>query len=416
MRSRVRENAAAISLAAAGITVAGWLGLYGWALTDYDFEVRPAFDALVHGHLLGFFQLAPAYGGSLVLRAPFVLSTRLWEGGEMSIYRAAAAPCLLATAVLAVWLVARMRELGHTRLSRGLVLALCVVNPLTVPALEIGHPEELLGAALCVAAVLAAMRGRGIWAGVLLGLAIANKEWAIVAVGPVLIALPERRIASLSTAVAVTAIVLAPLALAGQLVAQTKGAATHADVIFNPWQVWWFLGRHLHTLRDAAGHVVPGHRWDHRVEPGWVATISHPLIVAVTAPLTLLCVRLRRRGAPRPAGEPMVLLMLVLLLRCMLDPWDIAYYAVPLLIALVAWESLTYVRPPVMALTGSVAAWFVFQWTVPRHGFSPDVQSLVFMAVALPALATIVCALYIPGVGERTGLARRRRAVAPSPA
>jgi hypothetical protein len=58
----------------------------------------------------------------------------------------------------------------------------------------------------------------------------------------------------------------------------------------------------------------------------------------------------------------------------------------------------------------------MFQWTVPRHGFSPDVQSLVFMAVALPALATIVCALYIPGVGERTGLARRRRAVAPSPA
>ena len=75
MRSRLRENAAAIGLAVGGIMVVGWVGLYGWALTDYDFEVRPAFDALVQGHLLSFFQLAPAYGGSLVIRAPFVLTT-----------------------------------------------------------------------------------------------------------------------------------------------------------------------------------------------------------------------------------------------------------------------------------------------------------------------------------------------------
>ena len=44
-----------------------------------------------------------------------------------------------------------------------------------------------------------------------------------------------------------------------------------------------------------------------------------------------------------------MLLMLVLLLRCMLDPWDISYYALPILIALIAWESISYVRPPVLA-------------------------------------------------------------------
>jgi hypothetical protein len=416
MRLRVRENAVPIALAAVGITVVGWLTLYGWALTDYDFEARPALDALVHGHALRFFQLAPAYGGSLEIRAPFALATRLWGGGELSIYRAAAAPCLLASAVLAVWLVARMRTMGHAPIARGIALALCVVNPLTLSSLEIGHPEELLGAVLCVAAVVVAMRSRPIWAGVLLGLAIANKEWALVAVGPVAIALPDRRIIALLAAGAAATAVLAPLTLAGHFVAQANGAATQATVIFNPWQLWWFLGRHVHTLRDAAGHVIPGHRWNHRVEPSWVGVISHPLIVAVTLPLTLACMRLRRRDAPRPASEALVLLMLVLLLRCMLDPWDISYYAIPFLIALVVWESLTLVRPPVLALVGSIAAWFAFQWAVPGHGFSPDVQAVLFLGFSLGALTAIVCTLYFPGLGERLSVAWRRRAVAPTPA
>jgi len=34
------------------------------------------------------------------------------------------------------------------------------VNPVTLYALQLGHPEELLGAVLCVAAVLTAQRGR----------------------------------------------------------------------------------------------------------------------------------------------------------------------------------------------------------------------------------------------------------------
>jgi hypothetical protein len=416
MRARLRENAAPIALATVGITIVGWLTLYGWALTDYDFEARPALDAIVHGHVLRFLQLAPAYGGSLEMRAPFVLATRLWGGGELSIYRAAAAPCLIAAAVLAVWLLARMRTLGHTRIARGIVLALCVANPLTLPALELGHPEELLGAVLCVGAVLAAMRNRPVWAGVLLGLAVANKEWALVAVGPVAIALPERRILGLLTAGTVSAILLAPLALGGSFVAQAKGAATQADVIFNPWQVWWFIGGHVHTLRDTAGHIIPGHRWNHRVEPPWVGTISHALIVAVTLPLTLLCVRLRQRGARRPASEALVLLMLALLLRCMLDPWNISYYAVPFLLALLAWEALTQVRPPVLAVVGSFAAWFVFQWAMPGRGFSPDVQSLLFLSLSIPTVAAIACALYFPGLGERLAVPWRRREVAPTPA
>ena len=73
------------------------------------------------------------------------------------------------------------------------MVGLCAANPITLRALDIGHPEELLGAVLCAGAVLAALRGRATLAGVLLGLAMANKAWAVLAIGPVLLALPERR-------------------------------------------------------------------------------------------------------------------------------------------------------------------------------------------------------------------------------
>jgi hypothetical protein len=124
MRSRMRENLPASAAAVLGIVVVGWLGLTDWLWTDYDNEARPAIDALLQGHLMRFAALAPSYGGSLVLRAPFIFVPKLWGGGELAVYRAAAAPCLLASAVLGVWLVERMRAAGVTRIARGAALML----------------------------------------------------------------------------------------------------------------------------------------------------------------------------------------------------------------------------------------------------------------------------------------------------
>jgi hypothetical protein len=415
MRSRLRQNALAIVSAVGAIWIVGWLTLYGWALTDYDFEARPAFDALLHGHVLSFLQLAPAYGGSLIMRSPFVLTTKLWSGGELSIYRAAAVPCLLATAILGVWLVAQMRAQGQTRLARAIALGLCVANPLAFQALELGHPEELLGAVLSVGAVIAALRGRSVWAGVLLGLAIANKEWALLACGPVLVALPRGRVRAVLLTTGVAGVLLLPLVLAGRFVGAVHSAATQAAVIFNPWQVWWFLGGHVHTLR-VAGHVVAGHRWDHRVEPGWLATFSHPLIIAAMVPLTLVYLYTRRPGRPQRSADPLLLLSLLLLLRCALDPWNMEYYALPFVVALLAWETQAHTRPPVLALGTTLLAWGVFEWAVPSHGFSPDMQSSVFLIWALPSLAAMAIALYAPGLGARLRLRAVGRTPAPSPA
>jgi Glycosyltransferase family 87 len=395
MRLRVRENALCAFLAGVASATMAWLGLYGFAWNDYETEAKPAFDALTHGHVLEFLRLAPAYGGSLVERAPFALLPGLWGGGALAVYRMVALPCLLAAAVLGVWLVAQMRSRSDsTRLARAVTLGLCVANPLTLRALELGHPEELLGGALCVAAVVLATRDRPLWAGALLGLAIANKEWALLAVGPVLLALPSRRALCMLSAGAVAAFVLAPLALVGSsgFVASTRGAAAPPSTIFQPWQAFWFLGHHGAVVHGLFGVVKPGYR----TAPGWVGTISHPLIIAVSLPLTALAWGRGRRGQ----SDALLLLALLLLLRCMLDTWDTAYYAIPFVLALLAWESLgERRRPAVLALSSTALAWVSFAW-LPEH-VSADAQAAFFLAWTVPLLAGLALHLYAPKLTRR---------------
>jgi hypothetical protein len=394
MRLRVRENALCAFLAAAATATMAWLGLYGFAWSDYETEARPAFEALTHGHVLEFLRLAPAYGGSLVERAPFALLPGLWSGGQLAVYRMVALPCLLAAAVLGVWLVAQMRAAGRPTLWRAVTLGVCVANPLTLRALELGHPEELLGGALCVAAVLLAARERPLWAGLALGLAIANKEWALLAVGPVLLALPSRRALWVLSTGAVAALVLAPLALVGSsgFVAATRGAAAPPSAIFQPWQVFWFLGHHGPEVRGLFAEVKPGYR----TAPSWVGVVSHPLILAVSVPITALAWGRGRRGQ----SDSLLLLALLLLLRCVLDTWDTVYYPIPFVLAMLAWESLGEQRRPAMlALSSTVLAWVSFQW-LPAH-VSADLQAALFLAWTLPLATGLALHLYAPELTRR---------------
>ena len=404
MRLRIRENALCAFLAAAATAAMAWLGLYGFAWSDYETEARPSFDALTHGHVLEFLRLAPAYGGSLVERAPFALLPGLWGGGQLAVYRMVALPCLVAAAVLGVWLVAQMRAAGAPMLWRAVALGVCVANPLTLRALELGHPEELLGGALCVAAVLLAARERSLWAGLALGLAIANKEWALLAVGPVLLALPSRRALCMLSAGAVAALVLAPLALIGSsgFVASTRGAASPPSAIFQPWQVFWFLGHHGPVVRGLFDGVKPGYR----TAPSWVGIVSHPLILAVSVPLTALAWGRGRRSQ----SDALLLLALLLLLRCVLDTWDTVYYPIPFVLAMLAWESLGGQRRPAMlALSSTVLAWVSFQW-LPEH-VSADLQAAFFLAWTVPLAAALSVWLYAPGLRARLSQGFSRKMV-----
>jgi hypothetical protein len=406
MKLRVRENALCAFLAGAASATMAWLGLYGFAWNDYETEAKPAFDALTHGHAIEFLRLAPAYGGSLVERAPFALLPGLWGGGALAVYRMVALPCLLAAAVLGVWLVAQMRAAGRPTLWRAVALGICVANPLTLQALEVGHPEELLGGTLCVAAVLLASCDRPLCAGLALGLAIVNKEWALLAVGPVLLALPSRRALCILSAGAVAAIVLAPLALVGSsgFVASTRGAAAPPSTIFQPWQVFWFLGHHGPAVHGLFGAIKPGYR----TAPAWVGTISHPLIVIVAVPLTALAWLRERRQA-----DALLLLALLMLLRCVLDTWDTGYYMLPFVLALLAWESLgERRRPAVLALSSTVLGWASFIW-LPEH-FSADAQAAFFLAWTVPLIAGLALRLYAPGLTRRLTHGARSAAVLPS--
>jgi hypothetical protein len=401
MRQRLRENALCASLACAGCAVMTWLGLYGFAWNDYDNEVRPAYAALIRGDVGRFLALAPAYGGSLIERAPFALLPGLWGGGTLAVYRMVALPCLLGTATLGVWLVSRMRSQGRSRFARAVTLAVCVANPVTLLALEVGHPEEILGASLCVAAVLLAARRDGgrehsLLAGVVLGLAIANKEWALLAAGPVLLALPPgRRARCLVSACVTTGALLTPLLLAssGNFVASSHAAATPGgSPIFQPWQVWWFFGRHGALVHGLFGTPKPGYR----VGPAWTSVISHPLVLAAGLAIAVVLWLRGARNAALGEQHALLALALVLLLRCMLDTWDANYYTLPFLFALLAWEVTRPSRnPPLLALAMSVLVWVNFQW-LALH-VSADAQAGVFLAWTLTLAAWLGLRVLDPG-------------------
>lgn len=391
MRRALRENVTCALLALAGCATLAWLGLYGFTWSDYELETQPSLEALVHGHVARFLELAPVYGGSLIERAPFALLPGLWGGGALAVYRAVAVPCLLASAVIAVVLVAAMRTEGKPRLARGLVLGLLVANPISLLALETGHPEELLGAALCLGAILLASAGeasrrRALLAGGLLGLAIANKQWAIVAAGPVLLALPaSRRVICGAAALAVAAVIQAPLliAAASTYVHVSTAAAAPASGVFQPWQVWWFLGHHGALVHGLFGAAKPGYR----IEPGWTSTVSHPLVIFFGLGIPAL-LWWRRRPGRLAAPAALLTFALVMVVRCLLDTWDIGYYMVPALFAITAWEARTPGEaPPAIALLVTTLAWASFSWLPGRA--SPDVQSASFLAWSLPLTALL---------------------------
>jgi Glycosyltransferase family 87 len=404
MNARSRELLLPAAVAGACAFLLGAMGMLSPAFTDYELEAEPSIQALRAGDWLGFLQHAPGYGGSLVLRAPFALLPDLWGGGDLALFRSMAGPCLLAGAALAAVLWSRARSLGRSRLACWLALALVAANPLTLRALEIGHPEELLGAALCLAAALAAGRDRAIVAGVLLGLAIANKPWAVLAVVPLLAMLRTGWLKLLVAGGATATLVMLPLALAGGAVQEASAVARDASNIFQPWQVWWFLGEQ--------GHVVVGNfgeKPDYRVPPEWLTGITHPLVVLVPVAISAaLLPRLRRR----PWHDGLLLLAFAMLLRCVLDPWNVSYYSLPFLLALVTWEIHAERRPPVLSLAVTLLCWITLV-SLPKVAH-PDVEALAYLAWSLP-LAVFMGARLL-ALGRRAAApAIRSRSALPEP-
>jgi len=335
-----------------------WIAFANSAVGDFRIDGALAVHALARGDVGAYLSAQVMMGPfSTLVQAPFAA---LGGGEGLAAYQWACLPCLFAVGLLGLYLARIARRRGMSSLGCALVAILCLVNPLTFAAIETGHPEELLTAALAVAAVVVASEGRTWQAALLLGLAVASKQWAVMAILPVLMALPARRG---RVALGAGAIVLA-LYLPGLVASPDAffGAQQHAATtgrIVDPWSVWYPLAS-VTTVTSTIGSTV--YSADvHRV-PAAIGSISHPLIVSAVFALPL-ALAWRRRRFGISATDAMALLALLALLRCALDPVSNIYYHAPLLLALIGWDALEGRRWPLRALTGTAFALLFEHWS-----------------------------------------------------
>ncbi len=372
---------------------------------DYEHDASDAIDAVVRGDWAGYAANQPLMGSfSVLLRAPFVALN--FHGNVTTIYYLGVLPCLVALIALGVVLGRRLAANGADTLTVWIAGALVVVNPLTIRAIHWGHPEELLGAALCVGAVLAVLDGRDVLGAVLLGLALATKQWAVIAIAPVLLAGPRRPVLLALCAGAIAAAFTLPLWLAnaGQFGTVVEGAAGQLGQarLTTPWNIWW-------PLTDLGGSPALGERW---LSPAWVTAISHPL--AVLAGLVVAAAFWRRRD--RRPEDALLLLAIALLLRCVLDSWNNEYYHLPFVAALIAWEVVHRRDLPYLSLGVALAAGLTFLPTMEsmfkESTEHAAISFIVYTAWALPLLAGLTLQLLRPDVLAR--LAARLPKLAPA--
>jgi hypothetical protein len=369
-----------------------WIAFANGATGDYPNDGGLAVHTLAAGDVSGYLATHVMMGPfATLVQAPFAA-----VGGNEGLvaYQWACLPCLLAVGLLGIYLGAIARRRGMSPQGSWLIAALCLVNPLTFAAIRLGHPEELLTAALAVGAVAVAARGQGGRAALLLGLAIASKQWAVLAILPVLMALPQRRVRVALAAAAVALILFLPgfIASPGSFSEVQHNAASTGGVV-DPWSLWYPLANVI-TEESTIG----GTRYSAEVHraPAVVGSLAHPLIVLLVFAVPLgLALRRRRFGIS--GSDAMALLALLALLRCALDPVGNLYYHEPLLLALIGWDALDAHRWPLRAITGAGVMVLLDYWS--RHISDVQAFNTAYISIALVAGLAVALFLFRPGVG-----------------
>ncbi len=364
------------------VAVSIWSAWFGgrWQATagDYAHDYAPAMNALLAGHLGAFFANLPTNGagGSVLLRAPFALLGKMLIGGQLAIFRFGASACLFALGALGLWLANDLRRRGVSLSTRIGVVALCASTPALLEAVFYGHPEEPLGAALAVAAVLLAGADRPLLAGALLGAAIINKPWGVLAVGPVLLCAPNHRARILiPTGVIVGGWLLtAALVDPPRLLLAAHGAET--SLVAHPQDLWWPLG-HTVGLYPRPPAILGAH--------------ARQLAVALAlAAAAALAIRARCLRAPIGTERCLALLAFGFALRCLLEPAPHDYYELPFVIALATWESRT--RGSIsISLTAAILLALDFR---RLEEATAAVPFLLYLTVLLPICAVLLASMF----------------------
>ncbi|MDQ6608097.1 MAG: hypothetical protein M3Z06_16315 [Actinomycetota bacterium] len=311
----------------------------------------PAIDALIHGHLSSLVSHQPLMGlTSIIARAPFSgIAAQLGAGGRLA-YGFGALVCLLPAVLLAAWIVGRPGASQRQRLAGLIAAGIVLAGPATAEAVHIGHPEEVLAAVLATGAVVAATRARASWAWVLLGLAVGTKQWAVLAAPCVLVALPDGRRATAAKAAALALVLSAALPLAAPAAFSRADAVVGGLTFTDPFSLWWPLGSPipapLHAAFVPSAHLLPF---------GFTRSVAAGFgLVAVLGAMWLY----RPRREDREARiDPLALLALCGLARCVTDPDPLQYNFVALLIPLATWEAVELGRLPLLTAMamGSIA-------------------------------------------------------------
>jgi Glycosyltransferase family 87 len=352
-----RFNDAALILVA--LLISAHAALSVATLGDYPNDGGPALAALLHGDLSAFSRATPAMGDvSLLVRAPFAAIAYVGHPTQLAIYRWGVLPCVLSVAALALWLarLARARHVGL--LGQWAIVLVALVNPLVGSAVALGHPEELMTSSLCIAALVAALERKALLSAILLGLALACKQWAVVGVLPVLFALERDRLQALLRAIATAAVVTvpevvgAPLAYLHNQIYLARGAGVDPSTL--SW--WWPLtpASTTHMLVDGSHAALVRHKL-----PPSIAYSLHTLIISADALIALVVAWVRR--LPLRRDDAFALMAIVMLLRCTLDTETMAYFHTALLFDLLAWDALSCKRLPLRSLAGAAVAYVLFE-------------------------------------------------------
>ena len=244
-----------------------------------------------------------------------------------------------------------------------------------------------------------AARGRGVLGGLLLGCAIATKQWGVLAALPALAAAPAEARVKLVAATALTAIAFTAPMLAGnpERFLQVQRAASSADPQY--------------ILDGAKGSGLPGAHvtptnvylpfafsYEHErgtiyLQDERISRLSHPLIILLAVPLTLL---LWRRGRPG-VRQALQLLALLFLARCVLDPMSLDYYHVPSLVsiaAVAAFGTARDARFALLSVAGLAIAYAVPTFSMYELSRDAYAKNAVYLAIVLPLAWALARDLY----------------------
>jgi len=339
-------------------------------------DAAPALHGAVTGDIGALVHHQPIMGmGSVLVRLPAVAAAHAGGGDLTDEYKAGAFVCLTIAGLLALWIASAAIELGASRAQGVALFALLVAATIFTRAVPFGHPEEPLAATLAVASAVAALRGQTVGAGVLLGLAVGTKEWALLAVIPVLAVTGAQWKRTGIVALAAAALLFLPYAIGDpSAFSHARSARNAKDLTATPANVWWRAG----VLHPRPGHPGTGFK----TAPAAVAKVARPAVLILGVGLGLL---FWRRRLARPAADVLAVLGLLFLLRVVLDTQTYSYHHIPALMAIPVWEVVARKRFPVVGLLAAGALQITARLVVPH--VSADAFNAIYLAWALPLVA-----------------------------